>query len=71
LFLNRTIKSFKTTNYSNYKDLNCRNKFKDYTYIIYVFCVLFINNSLNFFSIKVSKILDLSITKLQFYKRNC
>ncbi len=64
LFLNRTTRSFKITNCFNYKNLNCRNKFKDYTHIIRVFCALFINNSLSLFSVKASKILNLSITKL-------
>ncbi len=69
LFLNRTTKSSKIIDCFNYKDLNCYNKFKDYIYIICVFCALFINNSLNLFSIKVLKTLNLLITKSQFYKK--
>jgi len=66
---NRTTRSFKTKNRSNYKNLNCRNKSKDYTHIIYVLCALSTSNSLDLFSAKASKILDLSITKSQFYKK--
>ena len=69
LFLDRTTRSFKTTNCSNYKNLNCRNKFEDYTHIIRVLCALSINNSLDLFSVKASKTLDLLITKSQFYKK--
>jgi len=71
LFLNRTTRSFKTTNCSNYKNLNCCNKSKNYTHIIRILWVLFINNNLNLSSIKVLKILNLSITKSQFYKKTC
>ncbi len=69
LLSNQTIRSSKTINRFNYKNLNRRNKFKDYTHIIRVFCALFINNSLSLFSARVSKTLDLSITKSQFYKK--
>ena len=68
-FLNRTTRSFKTTNCSNYKNLNCCDKSKDYTHIICIFCALSINNSLDLFNARASKILDLSITKSQFYKK--
>ncbi len=64
LLLNRTTRSFKITDCFNYKDLNCRNKSKNYIYIIYILCALFINYSLDLSSVKVSKTLDLLITKL-------
>lgn len=70
LLSDRITRSFeKLTKYSNYKNLNRQDIFERHIYIMRVLRVLSTDNSLKLYSIKVSKTLELSITKSQFYKK--